>query len=111
MARVPRARRVVGNMSTNADRLRPHTLESRFLSKRTYPRECSALLQANLGHPAHRFWSDEKPWRLAWKIRSALGGPSTSEGCLLLGLAMHQKGKLATMNRAIRALLPDRSPD
>ena len=26
----------------------------------------------------------------------------------LLGLAMHKKGKLATMDRAVRALLPDK---
>jgi hypothetical protein len=27
----------------------------------------------------------------------------------LLGLAMHKKGKLATMDRAVRALLPGKS--
>jgi predicted nucleic acid-binding protein len=29
----------------------------------------------------------------------------------LLGLAIHKRGKLATMDRAVRTLLPDKSPE
>ena len=76
------------------------------------PANALALLQANLGHPAHRFWPDEI--RLAdslGRFAQRLAGHQQVTDAYLLGLAMHKKGKLATMDRAVRALLPNRSPE
>jgi len=110
-ARAPRARRV-GNMPTDPDRLRPYTLESGFLSKRTHSRDALALLQANLGHPAHQFWPDEVGLAHALEpFAQGLTGHQQVTDAYLLGLAMHKKGKLATMDRAVRGLLPDKSPE
>jgi predicted nucleic acid-binding protein len=38
-----------------------------------------------------------------------LAGHQQVTDAYLLGLAMHKKGKLATMDRAVRALLPDKN--
>jgi hypothetical protein len=38
-----------------------------------------------------------------------LAGHQQVTDAYLLGLAMHKKGKLATMDRAVRTLLPDKS--
>jgi toxin-antitoxin system PIN domain toxin len=71
-----------------------------------------ALLQANLGHPAHRFWSDEVSLVQALQpLAPRLAGHQQVTDAYLLGLAMHKKGKLATMDRAVRALAPDKSPE
>jgi predicted nucleic acid-binding protein len=40
-----------------------------------------------------------------------LAGHQQVTDAYLLGLAMHKKGKLATMDRAVRALLSDKSPE
>jgi hypothetical protein len=40
-----------------------------------------------------------------------LAGHQQVTDAYLLGLAMHRKGKLATMDRAVRALLPAKSPE
>jgi hypothetical protein len=40
-----------------------------------------------------------------------LAGHQQVTDAYLLGLAMHKKGKLATMDRAVRALLPEKSPE
>src|SRR5467141_2389868 len=69
-----------------------------------------ALLQANLGHPAHRFWPDEVSFADALEpFAQRLTGHQQVTDSSLLGLAMHKRGKLATMDRAVRALLPDTS--
>lgn len=75
------------------------------------PGEAVALLQANLGHPAHRFWADEVSFVQALEFAPRLAGHQKVTVAYLLGLAMHKKGKLATMDRAVRALLPDKSPE
>jgi uncharacterized protein len=70
----------------------------------------SPCLQANLGHPAHRFWSDEVSFAHALEpFAQRLAGHQQVTDAYLLGLAIHKKGKLATMDRAVRVLLPDKS--
>jgi len=76
------------------------------------PGDALALLQANLGHPAHRFWADEVSFAQALEpFAPRLTGHQQVTDAYLLGLAMHKKGKLATMDRAVRALLPVKSPE
>lgn len=70
------------------------------------PAYALALLQANLGHPAHRFWPDEVSFGHAMEpFAQRLGGHQQVTDAYLLGLAMHKQGKLATMDRAIITLL------
>jgi predicted nucleic acid-binding protein len=40
-----------------------------------------------------------------------LAGHQQVTDAYLLGLAIHKRGKLATMDRAVRTLLPDKSPE
>lgn len=74
------------------------------------PSDALALLQANLGHPAHRFWADELSFGQALEpLTPRLAGHQQVTDAYLLGLAMHKKGKLATMDRAVLALLPEKN--
>jgi toxin-antitoxin system PIN domain toxin len=74
------------------------------------PGDALALLRANLGHPGHRFWADELNFIQAMEpLTPRWAGHQQVTGAYLLGLAMHKKGKLATMDRAILALLPETS--
>ncbi|PYU57802.1 MAG: VapC toxin family PIN domain ribonuclease [Acidobacteria bacterium] len=74
------------------------------------PADALALLRANLGHPAHRFWPDEVSFAHALEpFAQRLAGHQQVTDAYLLRLAMHKKGKFATMDRAVRALLPDKS--
>jgi toxin-antitoxin system PIN domain toxin len=74
------------------------------------PKEAVGLLAANLQHKGHQFWADEID------IVSAIGplservqGHQQVTDAYLLGLAIHKKGKLGTMDRAVVELLPDKS--
>ncbi|HKV64113.1 MAG TPA: TA system VapC family ribonuclease toxin [Candidatus Acidoferrum sp.] len=74
------------------------------------PAHALALLQANLGHPAHRFWPDELSFLQALEpFQPRLVGHQQMTDAYLLGLAMHKKSKLATMDRAVLTLLPEKA--
>jgi toxin-antitoxin system PIN domain toxin len=76
------------------------------------PGDALALLRANLGHPAHRFWADDVSFVQALEPFSPrLTGHQQVTDAYLLGLAIHKKGRLATMDRGVRTLLPDKSPE
>jgi hypothetical protein len=76
------------------------------------PAHAVALLQANLGHPSHRFWADELSFIQALEpFHPRLAGHQQVTDAYLLELAMHRKGKLATMDRAVLTLLPEKSRD
>jgi len=76
------------------------------------PAHAFALLHANLSHPAHRFWADEISFIQALEaFHPRLAGHQQVTDAYLLGLAMHKKSKLATMDRAVLALLPEKSAD
>ena len=76
------------------------------------PGDALTLLRANLGHPGHRFWADELSLAQAVEpLTPRWTGHQQVTDAYLLGLAMHKKGKLATMDRAILALLPEKSRD
>lgn len=74
------------------------------------PNDALALLQANLSHPAHKFWHDDISFNQAFeRLAPRLVGHRQVTDAYLLGLAIHKKGKLATMDRAILELLPEKS--
>jgi toxin-antitoxin system PIN domain toxin len=74
------------------------------------PQEAAKLLGANLNHPSHRFWPDEISFVQAiHPFARRLAGHQQVTDAYLLGLAIHKQGKLATMDRAVLALLPEKS--
>jgi toxin-antitoxin system PIN domain toxin len=76
------------------------------------PGDALGLLEANLRHPAHRFWADEVSLVEALEpFVPKLTGHQQVTDAYLLGLAMHKRGKLVTMDRAVRMLLPDKGAE
>jgi toxin-antitoxin system PIN domain toxin len=73
------------------------------------PRDAATLLQANLAHPAHAFWADDLPFSVAVRPYLAkLNGHQQLTDAYLLALASHHKGKLITLDRSLKDLLPDK---
>src|SRR5271165_2110094 len=66
------------------------------------------LLALNVAHPDHEFWHDEigVPQSID-RLEKPLQGHRQITDAYLLGLAMHRKGRLATFDRSIAALLPE----
>jgi toxin-antitoxin system PIN domain toxin len=74
------------------------------------PVEAAALLASNLKHHNHQFWADEIPLTQAIEpFADRLAGHQQVTDAYLLGLAIHRKGKLATMDHAATALLATQS--
>ena len=74
------------------------------------PSDALALLQANLVLPGHKFWADDLSFVDALEpLKARLAGHQQVTDAYLLGLAVHKKGKFATMDRAISSLLPEKS--
>jgi len=73
------------------------------------PQEARKLLDANLNHPFHRFWADEVGFAAATQpfVRRLIGHQQVTDA-YLLGLAMHKRGKLTTMDRGVLSLLPEK---
>jgi toxin-antitoxin system PIN domain toxin len=88
--------RVISNPAFSADALAP--------------REALGLLSANLKHPSHRFWPDAVPLLDAiHDLQPKLVGHQQLTDAYLLGLAIHHKAKLATLDNGVVALLKDSS--
>lgn len=75
------------------------------------PTDALTLLQANLRHPAHEFWEDNISFvdAVAPFVGRIVGHQQVSDA-YLLGLALHRKGILATLDRSATTLLPEKSP-
>jgi uncharacterized protein len=74
------------------------------------PVDAIALLQSNLGHSAHQFWHDDigLVQAIALLQRKIVGHQQVTDA-YLLALAIHKKGRLATLDRKLTALLPEKS--
>jgi len=58
----------------------------------------------------NQFWADEIDFDTAvWPLAARLNGHQQVTDAYLLGPAKHKKGKLATMDRTVTELLPDKS--
>jgi hypothetical protein len=80
-----------------------------FSPKSLSPTEAIAVLQANLRHPSHSFWPDDLQFTQALEsLTRRLSGHKQVTDSYLLGLAIHKKAKLATMDQSILALLPEK---
>jgi toxin-antitoxin system PIN domain toxin len=68
------------------------------------PANALRVLESNLDSPTHHFWPDSisVPEALK-KVEGRLTGHRQTTGAYLLGLAMHHRGKLATLDKGIRA--------
>jgi toxin-antitoxin system PIN domain toxin len=76
------------------------------------PGDALTLLQTNLAHPAHRFWADDVSLEEALEpLTQRLAGHQQVTDAYLLGLTIEKKGKFVTLDRGVRTLLPDRSPE
>ena len=76
------------------------------------PREAIKILEANVKHVAHQFWAGEIGFVEATRpFAQRLIGHQQVTDAYLLGLAMHKKGKLATMDRGVLELLPEKSAE
>jgi len=74
------------------------------------PPEAMKILSATLKHPGHSFWADEIDFvQAAQSFAAKLIGHQQITDAYLLGLAMHKKAKLATLDRSVSSLLPEKS--
>ena len=63
------------------------------------------LLKTNVEHPWHRFWRDEIGFvEAAQAFAGRIIGHQQVTAAYLLGLAVHKKGKLVTLDRGVRSL-------
>jgi uncharacterized protein len=84
-------------------------LSNPFVAKNAVPpTEAIAVLDENTSTPHHEFWADDISYAKAIEpLSSKLSGHRQVTDAYLLGLAMHRKGKLATFDLSIAALLPE----
>jgi len=67
------------------------------------PRDALEVLRANLQHRAHRFWADDLGVAEALaQFEGRLNGHQQVTDGYLLALAIHQKGRLATLDSGLR---------
>jgi toxin-antitoxin system PIN domain toxin len=70
------------------------------------PDEAMTLLSANLQHPSHEFWKADIPFVDAVRsFRRGIVGHRQVADAFLLGLAIHNKGRLVTLDRGLMSLL------
>lgn len=82
-----------------------------FSSDALTPRDAAAVLSKSLDSPAHRFWANDIGLIEAIQpFTDQLVGHQQVTDAYLLGLTLHHKGKLATLDRGIMDLLPPESP-
>ena len=63
------------------------------------------LLKANVAHPSQRFWRDEIGFvETARPFAARIIGHQQITDAYLLGLDVHKKGKLLTLDRGMRSL-------
>jgi len=73
------------------------------------PQEAVNILEVNLKDPRHRFWTDDVSFLKAVQpFSKRLVGHKQVTDAYLLGLALHKKGKLVSLDRGILELLPEK---
>lgn len=81
-----------------------------FSRRAVSPQDALEVLSGSLQHPAHRFWTEdiEVTEALAHFGGRLLGHQQVTDA-YLLGLAIHKKGRLATLDTSLLSLLPEQS--
>jgi uncharacterized protein len=73
-----------------------------FSANAALPVEALTLLATNLNHRTHQFWADSISLRDAVRqFEDRLVGHQQITDAYLLGLAIHNKGRLATLDRSV----------
>jgi toxin-antitoxin system PIN domain toxin len=74
------------------------------------PRDALQVLGGSLQHPAHHFWTEDIG---VTEVLASFGGRVLGHqqitDAYLLGLAIHKKGRLATLDSSLASLLPEPS--
>ncbi len=71
------------------------------------PQQALSALTNSCRHARHRFWAETIPYGDAvTELRERIVGHKQVTDAYLLGLAIHKKGKLATLDRGILSLVP-----
>jgi len=69
--------------------------------------EATKALEDSLEHPAHQFWpADVNYFEAIQPFENQIVGHKQVTDAYLLGLALHHRGSLVTMDRAILDLVP-----
>ncbi|HXM22848.1 MAG TPA: TA system VapC family ribonuclease toxin [Terriglobales bacterium] len=83
-----------------------------FSSRAVSPQEALRALNISLKHPAHRFWAADIAFGDAVRrFQGRLVGHKQVTDAYLLGLALHKRGKVATLDRSLAALLDPKSTE
>lgn len=83
-----------------------------FSSRAVTPQDALRALSISVEHPAHRFWAADVAFGDAVRrFQGRLVGHQQVTGAYLLGLALHKKGRLATLDRSIVTLLDPESTE
>lgn len=73
-----------------------------FSPRAVTPQEATAALEESTRHPAHSFWPDSLSLAQVWEnLGPHVMGHKQVTDAYLLALAIHHKGKLATLDRGI----------
>jgi toxin-antitoxin system PIN domain toxin len=83
-----------------------------FSPRAVSPQDALRGLTISLKHPAHRFWAADLGFGEAvWRFQGRLVGHRQVTDAYLLGLALHKRGKLATLDESVVALLEPKSAE
>lgn len=67
------------------------------------------LLKVNAMHPRHRFWASNISFlKVIEPFSKKLEGHNQVTDAYLLGLALHKKGRLVSLDRGVLQLLPEK---
>jgi toxin-antitoxin system PIN domain toxin len=81
-----------------------------FSAHAVSPQDALRGLTISLKHPAHRFWAAEISFGDAVRrFEGRLVGHQQVTDAYLLSLALHKKGRLATLNRSLSSLMDPKS--
>lgn len=73
-------------------------------------REAIALLEQFAALQGHTFWEDDIRFQHEYVPRGLLVGHRQITDAYLLGLAIHRRGRLVTLDRGLNSLIPTNSP-
>jgi toxin-antitoxin system PIN domain toxin len=78
-----------------------------FSSDALSPQQAMELLHSNVSHAAHRLWKDDAGFlSVVTPFAARITGHRQVTDAFLLGLALRNKGKVATLDRGMLSLVP-----
>ncbi len=79
-----------------------------FSASATTPQEARKVLEEAVGHPEHKFWPADIDYNKAVSLfADRIIGRRQVPDAYLVGLAIHHRGSLATLDRGVSQLLPE----